>query len=218
MKRVRPIFLLLAGLLLIPAHGAPVLPNGDFEQADPSNPSKPANWDLVDGLAVQWTNAPAVSGAPPHGKAIRMDTTLSEKQVDASYLKAGLTQWLIPRPTDTPISISYGTSLYSEAIPIIPGKTYRVTFDYMSTKGGPGGKLWFRGYGNVDGQMKRVYEGTVDCDAAPTWKKYTGIFHPTRYRPNVSEFKIMLFALYPGGIAWFDNIDVEAVDDSPPSL
>ena len=50
-----------------------VLPNGDFEQADPAHSGKALHWDLTDGLGVQWTHAPTVPGAPSHGKAIRME-------------------------------------------------------------------------------------------------------------------------------------------------
>jgi hypothetical protein len=192
-----------------------VLPNGDFEQADPAHPGKAAHWDLTDGLGVQWTDAPLVPGAPPHGKAIRMDTSQTEQAVVASYAKAGLTQWVFPRPAANPIAETYGLSLYSEAMPVVTGKTYRVTFDYMAEKG-TFGKLWFRAYANVDGQKKRVYEGTIDCGGSGGWKQFTGVFHPTKYRPNVDEFKIMLFALYPPGVAWFDNVRVEAVDGSAP--
>ena len=32
----------------------------------------------MDGLGVHWTDAPIMAGAPPHGKAIRMDTSLTE--------------------------------------------------------------------------------------------------------------------------------------------
>jgi hypothetical protein len=39
------------------------------------------------------------------------------------------------------------------------------------------------------------------------------MFNPTRYTPNVTEFKIMLYANVPDGVAWFDNIHVEATDD-----
>jgi hypothetical protein len=210
----------LAALIMasmIAAQGDPVLPNGDFEQADPSNPAKPAHWDLPDGLAVRWTDAPAVAGAPPHGKAIRMDTSLPETVVVESYAKAGLTQWVFPHPQSNAIGETYGLSLYSEAAPIVPGKTYRVGFDYMAEKG-TAGKLWFRAYGDVNGQKKRLYEGTVDCaGSGPVWKHFSGVFHPTKYRSNVTEFKIMLYAYYPDGVAWFDNIDLEAVDDSAPA-
>ena len=187
-----------------------VLPNGDFEQADPAHPGKAAHWDLTDGLGVQWTDAPA--GTPSHGKAIRMDTAQTEQAMVASYTKAGLTQWVFPKPSDGRIAETYGLSLYSEAMPVVAGKTYRVTFDYMAEKG-TAGKLWFRAYANVNGEKKRVYEGTIDCGGSGGWKQFSGVFHPTKYRPNVDEFKIMLFAYYPPGVAWFDNIRVEAVDE-----
>ncbi len=199
-------------LLLAVAHGQSILPNGDFEAADPAHPGKAAHWDAVDGLGVQWTQAPVVPGAPPHGKAIRMDTAQTETAVVASDAKAGLIQWVFPKPAETPMAESYGLSLYSEALPVVAGKAYRVTFDYMSEKG-TAGKLWFRAYADVNGEKKRVYEGTIECGGTGTWKQFTGVFHPTKYRPNVAEFKIMLFALYPAGVAWFDNIKVEAVDE-----
>ncbi len=65
----------------------------------------------------------------------------------------------------------------------------------------------------MNGEKKRVYEGTIDCGGSGGWKQFTGVFHPTKYRPNVDEFKIMLFAYYPAGVAWYDNIRVEAVDE-----
>jgi hypothetical protein len=70
----------------------------------------------------------------------------------------------------------------------------------------------------VNGQKKRLYEGIVNCIGSPVWQHFTGVFHPTKYRSNVTEFKIMLYAYYYSGDAWFDNIDLEAVDDSSPSL
>ncbi|HEV3272928.1 MAG TPA: hypothetical protein VGZ93_12170 [Candidatus Methylacidiphilales bacterium] len=213
MRRIGFMGLGLACLMaMTAARGQSVLPNGDFEQGDPAHPGKPAHWDLPDGLGVRWTEAPNVPGAPPHGKAIRMDTSQTEKAMVASCAKAGLTQWVFPKPGDNAIAETYGLSLYSEAAPVVAGKTYRVTFDYMSEKG-TAGKLWFRGYADVNGEKKRVYEGTVDCGGSGGWKQFTGVFHPTKYRANVTEFKIMLFAYYPAGVAWFDNVRVEAVDE-----
>jgi len=212
---MRKFALTLTGFLALAMRavpGEPILPNGDFEQADPAYPNKPAHWDAPDELGVQWTTAPDLPGAPPHGKAIRMDTSVSEKAMVESYRKAGLAQWIFPHPADSAIAETYGLSLYSEAVPVVPGKTYRVTFDYFSEKG-TAGKLWFRAYADVNGEKKRVYEGTVDCGGTGSWRQFTGLFHPTRYRPNVAEFKIMLFAYYPPGVAWFDNVKVETIDD-----
>lgn len=195
-----------------PTPAPSVLPNGDFEHADPARADKPAHWDLPDGLAVKWTTAPG----PGHGKAIRMDTSLSEQAVVASNAQAGLTQWVFPKPQPSPIGETYGLSLYSEAVPVEAGKTYKVTFDYRSDKA-TGGKLWFRGYGMVNGKMKRLYEGTIDCSGGPEWKTFSGVFHPTKFTPNVTEWKIMLYAYYPDGVAWYDNVRVEAVDDDDSS-
>ena len=208
MKKIFWLPVAVVALLTSAGHGQSVLSNGDFEQADPTDASKPAHWDKVDGLAVSWTNAPDAM----HGKAIRMDTAVTEEDAVASYAKNGETQWVFPKPQKSPIGETYGESLYSEAIPVVPGKTYRVTFDYMSEKG-TGGKLWFRGYSLVNEQEKRLYEGNVDCGGSGGWKQFTGIFHPTKHTPNVTEFKIMLFATFPDGVAWWDNIKVEAIDE-----
>ena len=68
---------LLAVLLTAAAEGPAcagetMVVNGDFEQADPTNSTRPAHWERPDGLGVQWTNAPESA----HGKAIRMDTSV----------------------------------------------------------------------------------------------------------------------------------------------
>jgi hypothetical protein len=208
--------ILLFGLATRTAPAQSVLPNGDFEQADPAHPDRAADWDAVDGLGVRWTDAPALPGAAPHGKAIRMDTAMTEKAMVESYTRAGLTQWIFPNPAGNPIATTYGLSLYSAAVPLVPGKTYRVTFDFLSEKG-TSGKLWFRAYGDAGGQKKMVYESTVDCSGAGAWKTFTGTFHPTRHTPNATEFKIMLFAYFPPGVAWFDNVKVETFDEPSPS-
>ena len=203
--------LCVLSLLSCVARAQSVLPNGDFEQGDPAHPGKALHWDAVDGLGVQWTDAPAIPGAPPHGKAIRMDTSISERDMVASFQKAGLTQWVFPNASGGPIAASYGLSLYSDAVPVTPGKNYRITFDYMSEKG-TNGFILMRGYANVDGQKKRVYEKKIECSSQGAWKTFSDIAHPGRSPQPVDEFKIMLFAYFPPGVAWFDNVKVEPID------
>jgi hypothetical protein len=188
-----------------------VLPNGDFEQGDPAHPGKPLHWDLPDGLGVQWTDAPALPGAPPHGKAIRMDTSVKETNLVASYQKAGLSQWVFPNPQGNAIAETYGLSLYSDAVPVEAGKNYRITFDYMSEKG-TAGFILMRGYAEVNGQKKRVYEKKIECDSKGAWKTFADVAHPARSPQPLVEFKIMLFAYYPAGVAWYDNVKVEPID------
>jgi hypothetical protein len=208
---MRPAVLLL--LLLTsarcPAQPASLLPHGDFEQADPRDPGWPAGWDRVDGLGVQWTNAPDAA----HGKAIRMDTRISEQAMQAQWIKMGLTNlWNIPKPDKNAIAETYGLSLYSDAIPVKPGQAYRITFDYQGPDGGA--KVWVRGWGMFQGEKQRRWETTVTCHCKNrAWTTCTQDFHPTRARPEVTEMKVMLFAFYPAGVSWFDNIRIEPITE-----
>jgi hypothetical protein len=206
--KTRP-FLLLSALLLLPlgARAQSVLPNGDFEQGDPAHPGKAVHWDAMDGLGVRWTDAPGTG----HGKAIRMDTAVSEIDMVASYQKAGLTQWVFPKPQSNAIAETYGLSLYSDAVPVVPGKNYRITFDFMSEKG-TAGFILLRGYANVNGQKKRVYEKKIECGSQGAWKTFTDVAHPIHSPIPIDEFKIMLFVYFPAGVAWYDNVRVEPID------
>jgi hypothetical protein len=184
----------------------PLVPNGDFEHAAPGDPSRPLGWGKPDGLGVQW-----VSTGDGHGKAIRMDTRLSEKAMVEQWRKTGLTnEWNIPNPANSAIAETYGLSLYSDAIPVQPRQPYRITFDFK----GPGGgaKVWVRGWGNIQGQKRRRWEMYVNCrSAGGGWTSCSQVFYPTKMRPEVTEMKVMLFAYYPAGLYWFDNVRIEPV-------
>ena len=186
-----------------------VLAHGDFEQADSRDPARPAGWDRVDGLGVQWTAAPDAA----HGKAIRMDTRVSEQAMQAQWIKTGLTNlWNIPKPEKNPIAETYGLSLYSDTIPVKPKQAYRITFDYQGADGGA--KVWVRGWGMFQGEKRRRWETTVTCHGKNgAWTTCSQVFHPTRARPEVTEMRVMLFAFYPAGVYWFDNVHIEPVSE-----
>lgn len=181
--------------------------NSSFEQADPANPAKPANWDKSDGLGVVWTNAPDDA----HGKAIRMDSSVSEQAYVESCKKAGLDQWVFPNPARSAIAETYGLSLYSQAIPVTKGQPYKITFDYKGPSGGA--KMWVRGYGEFEGEKRRRWETTVECRVANAkeWTTISQEFFPTKVRPDVTEMKVMLFAFYPPGVYWWDNVKIEPI-------
>jgi hypothetical protein len=206
-------FAILAATLILfqPAGRAwagEILANGDFETADAADPAKPAGWDRVDGLGVQWTQAPDAA----HGRAIRMDTRISERAMQAQWIKTGLTNiWNIPKPGENAIAETYGLSLYSTPMPVKPGQAYRITFDFK----GPGGgaKVWVRGYGLFHGEKRRRWETYVNCTGDGSgWTTCSQIFHPTKFRPEVSEMKVMLFAYFPAGVYWFDNVRIDPVN------
>ena len=186
-----------------------IMTNGNFEKVDATDPARPAGWDRVDGLGVQWTSSPGDS----HGRAIRMNTSLSEQTMQAQWVKTGLTNiWSIPKPERNSIAKTYGLSLYSAPMPVKLGQAYRITFDFKGPSGGA--KVWVRGYGMFQGERRRRWETYVACHAkGDGWTTCSQIFHPTKFRPDVSEIKVMLFAYYPPGVYWFDNVLIEAVSE-----
>ena len=198
--------MIIIGCLLLtrPVFGGNLLPNGDFEQADPVDSRRPLGWDLPDGLGLQWVQS-------DHGKAIRMDTQLSEIRMNEQWTKLGLTNtWFVPKAAATPIAETYGLSFYSAAIPVKTGQAYRVSFDYKGAPGG--GKVWVRCFGQQAGESRRLYEKIVFCEKKGTdWVHYQEFFFPTKYRPAVTEMRVMLYAYYPAGIYWFANIEIEPI-------
>ncbi len=202
--------LLLAALTAAPllAQPAPALvPNGSFEQAAAADKARPAGWGKPDGLGVQW----AESGDPAHGMAIRMDTRVSEKAMVEQWKRTGLTnEWNIPKPAGNAVAETYGLSLYSDPIPVKPGQPYRITFDFKGQSGGA--KVWVRGWGALQRQKRRLWEALVGCKSAgDSWSTCSQVFFPTKARPAVTEMRVMLFAYYPAGVYWFDNVRIEPI-------
>jgi hypothetical protein len=181
--------------------------NGDFEQADPAEASKPSHWDKPDGLGVQWTEAPEAG----HGKAIRINTALSEKAMNEQWKKVGIDKWIIQNPTDSTVAENYGLSFYSDPMPVQKGQPYKITFDYKGASAGA--KMWVRGWGTFEGEKRRRWETTVECRVAnpKEWTTISQEFFPTKMRPEVTEIRVMLYAFYPAGVYWFDNVKIEPI-------
>jgi len=181
--------------------------NGNFEQVAAGAADRPAAWGKPDGLGVQWAD----SGDAAHGKAIRMDTRISEKAMMAQWRKTGQTnEWNIPNAAASAVAETYGLSLYSDDIPVKPGQPYRITFDFKGAN--DGAKVWVRGYGLLQGKQRRRWETQVGCKGnATTWSTCSQVFFPTKFCPEVTEIKVMLFAFYPAGVYWFDNVRIEPI-------
>lgn len=199
-----------AGLLLFCAAASAatnLVVNGGLEQPDAARPGAPLGWDIPDGLGVQWTRAPDQPGL-----AIRMDTRVPETAMNASWARAGLTNdWFIPNAAGNAISDTYGLSYYSVPFAVASGVTYRICAD---VRGPPGAKIWVRGYGQFRGKRTRRYEKVVVCyGSGDAWRTCSETFSPTRHRPEVTEMRVMLYAYYPPGVYWFDNVRVEAVEE-----
>ena len=208
----------LLGLLLCAASGADSPPssasslvtNGAFELPDATDKTKPLAWDKPDGLGVQWLEAPKGPGGEDYGKAIRMDTALSEQAMVAQWKKVGVDKWDIPKPAGNAVAETYGLSFYSDPIPVLPGQAYRISFDFKGASGGA--KVWVRGWGDFQGEKRRRWETIVNCYSKGTqWTHFSQEFFPTKSRPEVSEMRVMLYAYYPAGLYWFDNVSIEPI-------
>jgi len=226
------------------AFGVNILPNGDFSLADATDPKRPADWDLPDGLGVQWLPAPA----PASGHAMRIDTSVSEQAMVAQWRLVGLTQWDVPNPAKDPIAATYGLSYYSAPVAIAKDTWYRVSYDFLGPAGGV--KIWARGYHRPDTAdsdpstdsyahlPRRLYECLANGDGVPaaphaekhdannavpadpkaaTWRTMTMDFCPTKHTPKVDEMRVMLYAYWPPGVYWFRNISLSAIPTPAPA-
>ena len=202
---LRALAQVLALATLSAATADSLLPNGGFEQADPANRAKPAFWDPVDGLGVQWV------AAGEHGHAIRFDTAISELKMVEQWKRTSLDKYVFPKPATSAIAETYGLSYYSDAIPVKKGQPYRITYDYKGASGGA--KMWVRGWGLFQGEKRRRWETTVECRVKNPgqWTTITQEFFPTKVRPDVTEIRVMLYAFYPAGVYWFDNVKIEPI-------
>ncbi len=185
-----------------------LIENGDFEKADSNNSAKPDGWEKPDGLGIRWINENG------HGKIICMDTTVSEKAIVEQWKKEGITDWDIPKPESNPIAATYGLSYYSDPYKIKPGQAYRISFDFKGPKESNGGKVWARGYGIFRERLRRCYETYIPCRTKDSeWIRISQCFHPTLKTKNVTEIKIMLYAYWPPGKYYFDNVVLEPVSE-----
>ena len=193
------------------AASGPLVKNGGFETVDPKDKEKPQFWDRLDGVGVQWVDGPADPKNRTSGKAIRMNTAITEKAFVEQCKKIGLEKWVFPDPAGSAIAETYGLSYYSDAIPVVKGQKYKVTAMFRGAGGGA--KIWVRGYGMFQGEMRRRYEAQFSCKGnANEWTENSMEFSPSKMR-DVSEMRVMLYAYYPAAIYWFDNVSIEPVGE-----
>lgn len=175
---------------------ANLLFNGDFETPDESG-KLPAGWTTKHPDHVR-----LVDLGGWHGRVIEM--TGGKK-----------------------LMASYGVDLTSEKIPVKPNTRYRCTGYTRSTK--PHMKVFIKGYATVtrriDGELKTfddiVYQMRKDIEPSDDWQPFNLDFEiaPAKvfsdFQHEVEYVRIRLWAFWPAGTCWFDDIRFEEVGPVP---
>ena len=203
--------------------GPNLVPNGDFEAGEKS----PAAWQPIDGLTTFWA-----AGESPTGKCLKMDTDVYHSQWVQwrEQLKAGATADQAPgkTPTSGPkydtVAGLYGVAYFSDPIAVKPGQSYKVEVDYRG-KSVLGGaveffpKLFIRGYGDVGGEKRVVYDAylALRCKTqGEKWEHNVRIVTIPADAPAPVRFvRLMLYAYWPPNFYWFDNVTMKEVAPEP---
>ncbi|MCK4341855.1 MAG: tetratricopeptide repeat protein [Phycisphaerae bacterium] len=176
-----------------------LLRNGDFEQADETG-MLPADW-----TTQRPDNVRLIDFGDEFGAVVQMTG-------------------------DKKLMSGYGVALLSETkIPIKPNTRYRCTGYTRSD--GPRMKVFIRGYATVtrrvQGELKTfddaVYTMRKDIDPSAQWQRFNLDFDITPakvfsdHQHTVKYVRIKLWAYWPAGTCWFDDIRFEEVGPLPPS-
>ncbi|NIA21396.1 MAG: hypothetical protein GWP05_05385 [Anaerolineaceae bacterium] len=195
--------------------------NGGFELLK-QNGVDPQGWQRVDGLTIF-----VEKGDGDRGRVLHLDTDVYESQYKQwiQKFKAGDPASAAPKKTPTTgakyntVAGIYGVHVYSDPIPVIPGRTYRLRIDYRGKSTGfffP--KLFFRGWADVEGDQRIVYDGYLSLrslENTEQWKRNLRLL--TVPRPEeiqgrkIKYLKLMIYAYWPPGDYYFDNVALHEV-------
>lgn len=196
--------------------------NGDFEAAG----EQPRGWEKVNNLTLFLE-----PGDKEHGRVLRIDSDVYEAEAKgwAERLKAGAPLAEAPKKTPTrgpkydTVAGNYGVHNYSDAIAVTPGKTYRLEINYRGkTDDFFFPKLFFRGWAEVAGEDRIVTDGYLSLrsmEQTGRWKRNQRLF--TVPRPEelggrtVKYVRLMIYAYWPPGQYWFDNVGLYEVVAGP---
>jgi hypothetical protein len=115
-----------------------------------------------------------------------------------------------------------GVSLWTEPIPAERGRIYRMS---VSIKGRMDGmffpKMFVRGYGmapNAKGEkvQRKLYDTYLACRVGKTgkWHRFTQTFAPTDRTPRVTEIRVMLYAYWPPGDYYWDDVEIVELSEA----
>ncbi len=166
--------------------------NGDFEQPDESG-KLPAGW---------------ITKRPRNVRRMNL---------------GGERGWVVEMTGDNPLMGTYGTDLTGGLIEFEPNTRYRCTGYARSD--GPNMKVFVKGYATIKRRNKGrietledvVYQMRKDLEPSKDWKPFNLDFDVTPaavfsdHQHRVQYLRITLWAYWPRGTCWFDDIRFEEV-------
>lgn len=206
-----------------PERAVELVVNGGFEEA-PTGARSPLGWDRVDGLTSFWIVDPV--DPKGHGHVLRLDTDVYESEWKRRQDEMAREPDAPPWPkTPVPEADQYatvggnhGVSVYSAAMPVEPGRAYRLRLAFRTDLPRAAAKVWVRGYGTLDTkrgpESRRLYDALVTLRmGSPGWKTHSMVFHPTKNTPSVTTMKVMLYGYWPRGGYAFDDVSLVPISD-----
>jgi len=198
----------------VPTKGPELARNGGFEEGDKS----PTGWQRIDGLTTFWPGA----GQTGNGLKIVTDVYHDQWVEWQKKYKAGASAAEAPKAAPTAgakydtVAGLYGVAFDSDPIPVRPGKAYKVSVSYKGKSDDfffP--KLFIRGWGDVGGEKREVYDAylALRCKTAgKEWESNVRIVEiPTDTKAPVEYVKLKLYAYWPPGTFFFDNVSMKEV-------
>jgi hypothetical protein len=201
-------FILFFGIINAGFAGNNLIENGTLDKGEKT----PDNWERANGLTTFYVNEEG------HGRVAKLDSRVDRMQVLA-WLKqfkenpdAVPPKPVFPKGQYDVIGANEGVSLDSDLINIKPGQNYKLTVDF---KGGFSPIVWIKGFmyhpvrkDYVDAYQTRLVPEKPDKEK---WKTFSVGFNPTAKSSKVEKIKVRLYAYWPAGIYYFDNIKVEEI-------
>jgi len=195
--------------VLLASAGNNLIPNGNLNEGKDTA----TDWEVPNGLTVGFA---AEEG---RGRIVRMDTQVQRKQVLA-WLKTFAENPDAPVPEAIRVSKGSfasvgafeGVALDSALIDVKPGQNYKLTADFK----GPGIPfVWIKGFMKHprDGRLADAYQTRLAprSNNEKEWQTFSVGFNPTARTPKVEKMKVRLYAYWPNGVYYFDNISVEEI-------
>jgi hypothetical protein len=193
--------------------------NGSFEAGKNGIPEK---WQRPDGLASFW-----VKDSKRPGMCLKIDDDVYKQEYLDRQNEMEKNPVPPPKPKTPTKGPKYdtiagvdGVSFYSEWIAVTPGQYYRLDVDFRTEGEKKTPKVFVKGYfldsKRPEPYQRRVkYKKFLNCPGDETWKTFSMTFCPTTRDTDVKWMRVMLFAYWPPGIYYFDNVKLVPVPPPP---